>query len=266
MKRFLFLCLFLSVIISCRGLEIIEVEIEAVHTIEDSLNIIDFTTISLDSLQTLSKLSKNRNKSIGIFGGSYTIYKGSEIVKESWANYLDDVVTDYGQYGYGFSSDQGSIQDEVNGCDIKDIYVLWASTNDFRNNRIAGEVTDYTKYDNFNENKRVTQCGGINYCIKRLREKNPDCLIVMISSSIFIQTDTGYDESFANGTGETLARYVELQNKCCQQNGVPFLNLLSFDFLKESDFREDGLHYYPSAYEKLVIPTTVLIAQPDWFL
>ena len=43
-------------------------------------------------------------------------------------------VKDYGIPGHGYSSLQGSIQNQVDMCDLKDIYVLWSSNNDFLNN------------------------------------------------------------------------------------------------------------------------------------
>ena len=101
------------------------------NPIEIPIEIVDFSSITKDSLITLCNSSINRNKSIGVFGGSYSIMEESHIVKDGWRHYLNNNVTDYGKSGYGFSSDQGSIQDEVDSCDIKDIYVLWASTNDF---------------------------------------------------------------------------------------------------------------------------------------
>lgn len=227
---------------------------------------IDFTKITVDSLRVLCNTSVNRGKTIGVFGGSYSIIEGSEIVKDSWCTYLNAYVTDYGVGGYGFSREQGSIQNEVDYCDSKDIYVLWASTNDFNNNRRAGKPTDYSESDSFCEAKRSTQCGGINYCIKSLREKNPNCLIVMISSSKFFQTEKGYDMSKKNAAGESLKHLVDMQMECCRINRVPFVNLLDCVSFSEEDFCPDLLHYNNQGYSKLVLPTTLLISRPEWFL
>ena len=251
------LMVFLFLTLSCKGISI-DIVPERVK--------IDLSKISEDSLLVLCRTSANLGKTIGVFGGSYSIIEGSEIVKDCWRSYLDADVKDYGVSGYGFSCEQGSIQNEVNYCDTKDIYVLWASTNDFNNNRLAGEPTDYSMKDSFNEKKRSTQCGGINYCIKSLREKNPTCLIVMISSSCFFQTEKGFDMSKTNDAGESLRHYVEMQKECCRLNKVPFLNLLEMVSFTKDDFGPDLLHYNNQGYSKLIAPTTLLISRPQWFL
>lgn len=73
-------------------------------------------------------------------------------------------ITNYGVPGAGFSSLQGkSLQQQVDEAGVFDIYILWASTNDYTNKRAIGEYTDYTEFDGYNEEKLVTQAGGINY-------------------------------------------------------------------------------------------------------
>lgn len=117
---------------------------------------------------------KNYGKSIAVFGGSLSVLKESEAAKQIWADQLHSTVTTYGVGGAGFSRLQGhSLQQQVREAGIHDIYVLWASTNDFTNNRAIGSWSDYTAEDNYNEERLDTQCGGINYCIKTLLEKNP---------------------------------------------------------------------------------------------
>ena len=74
--------------------------------------------------------SSNRNKSVAIFGGSLSVKGESEAAKYLWHRYLNMKITDYGRYGFGFSSQQGSIQDLVDKARKHDIYILWASTND----------------------------------------------------------------------------------------------------------------------------------------
>lgn len=257
-------CVLWSIIVPCfASCQVLDLPEERV--IQTSRKPIVFSAISEDSLIVLCNNSSYRNKSIGVFGGSYSIIDGSEIVKNSWTYYLNASVTNYGHNRYGFSRKQGSIQDDVDNCDVKDVYVLWASTNDFNNNRKAGAPTDYTLVDSFNDKNRDTQCGGINYCITHLREKNPDCLIVMISSSVFFQSEKGYDFTKTNETGETLLDYVEKQRECCRLNNVPFLDLLENVSFSKDDFREDGIHLNEKGYQKLILPTTVLIAQPQWF-
>ena len=261
MRRWLNYLFIPFVIFSCKAIDVPTDEI-----VEHPRSYIDFTSITYDSLIVLCNSSPFKNKSIGVFGGSYSMIPESRVVKDGWKSYLNADVFDYGRGGYGFSCKQGSIQDEVDNCNVKDIYVLWASTNDFTSNREAGVPSDYTSKDNYNESKRETQCGGINYCIKRLKEKNPDCLIVMISSSIFYQSQNGHDVSLPNKTGKSLAYYVKMQSECCRLNKIPFLNLLECVKLEESDFQGDKLHYREKGYQKLLIPTTVMLASPHWFL
>ena len=48
-------------------------------------------------------------------------------------------VTNHGVAGAGFSSLQGkSLQLQVNEAGVFDIYILWASTNDYTNHRDVG--------------------------------------------------------------------------------------------------------------------------------
>ena len=165
-------------------------------------------------------------------------------------------MTDYGVGGYGFSREQGSIQNEVVICAFNYTCVLWAPTNGLNNNRQTGEPTDYSIVDSYDENKRSIQCGGINYCINTLREKNPNCLILMISSPVFLQTKKGYDMSKTNVAGESLNHFVNMQKECCRLNYVPFLNLLEMVQFCEDDFDDDLLHYNNQGYSKLLVPST----------
>lgn len=115
---------------------------------------------------------QNKGKSIGVFGGSLSVNPESETAKSIWKKMLGVTVTTYGVGGAGFSSLQGtSIQQQVDGAAVHDIYILWCSTNDYNGNRECGEWSDYTELDSYDESKLVTQCGGINYCIKKLLEK-----------------------------------------------------------------------------------------------
>ena len=116
---------------------------------------------------------KNAFKTIGVFGGSFSVISESDAAKKYWKEYLRCTVTNYGEGGAGYSSLQKglqghSIQDQVDGAGVHDIYILWASTNDFTNSREIGTYSDYTAIDNYDDNKLVTQCGGINYCIKKI--------------------------------------------------------------------------------------------------
>ena len=92
----------------------------------------------------------------------------------------------------GASSDQW----QVELANKHDIYILCASTNYYTNMHDVGMVADYTEAGGFDESKRVTQCGGINYCIKKLRVKNPECTICLFTSLKFFdnmgRSSSGY--------------------------------------------------------------------------
>ena len=81
---------------------------------------------------------KNYGKTIAVFGGSLSVNKESDAAKQLWANLLNAEVTTYGVGGAGFSSQQGyTLQQQVEDAGVYDVYVLWASTNDYTNSRYA---------------------------------------------------------------------------------------------------------------------------------
>ena len=126
---------------------------------------------------------KNYGKSIAVFGGSLSVNNESDAAKQQWADLLNAEVTTYGVGGAGFSNKQGyTLQKQVEDAGVYDVYVLWASTNDYNNSRECGTWQDYTVYDNYDPRKLTTQCGGINYCIKTLLEKNPKAEIYFTAS------------------------------------------------------------------------------------
>jgi lysophospholipase L1-like esterase len=196
-------------------------------------------------------------KSVAVFGGSVSVITQSKAGKDIWKDYLNWDITDYGKSGYGFSSLQGSIQTEVENCGVHDVYILWASTNDFTNNREAGKVTDYTEKDQHNEKKKETQCGGINYCIKKIREKNPNAIILFFISLPFFYTEAGYNEisSVHNNKGYNFYDYIKLQRQCCEYNKIPYLdqwNLKLFDINNCTQYyQSDKLHPTEAAYKLL---------------
>lgn len=200
------------------------------------------------------KYSANRGKTVAIFGGSLSVNKESQAAKLMWSRYLDMHITDYGHGGYGFSSLQGSVQDQVNRARKHDIYILWASTNDYTNNREPGTPTDYTAADNFNTSTLETQCGGLNYCIKKLREINPKATIYVFGALPFWWNSGGYDPSSTeqNKTGHNFWYYVDLQRQVAQLQGVKFFNQFSLPVLspgtKDRYYLQDNLHMNYNGY------------------
>jgi len=202
---------------------------------------------------------KNTGKTVGVFGGSISVYAESQSAKDIWVKKLGVSITDYGVAGAGFSSLQGttSIQAQVDGAASKDVYILWASTNDYRNNRECGTWSDYTAEDNYDSSKLVTQCGGINYCIKKLLTINPSAEIYFFTPLRFFSSEAGYnpftDET--NTTGKNFAEYIAEMKKCCDYYGIPVLDQFDLQgvniFNKSLYYKTDNLHLNEAGYEKI---------------
>lgn len=201
---------------------------------------------------------RNYGKSIAVFGGSLSVNKESDAAKQIWADLLNAQVITYGVGGAGFSARQGySLQRQVDTAGVHDVYVLWASTNDFNGNRECGTWRDYTELDGYDESRLDTQCGGINYCIRKLREKNPDAQIVFFTSLRFFGRDSGYNpySTDRNAAGHTFADYVRAQIECCRYHGIPVLNQFELQDVDVNNYSifylEDKLHMNASGYRRI---------------
>ncbi len=201
---------------------------------------------------------KNYGKDIAVFGGSLSVNKESDAAKQIWADLLCADVVTYGVGGAGFSSLQGySLQRQVDTAGVFPVYVLWASTNDFNGSREVGTWQDYTAFDGYDESRLVTQCGGINYCIRKLREKNPRAEIYFFTSLRFFSRDSGHNpfSTDVNSTGKTFADYVQAQIECCRYHGVAVLDQFSLQGIDEHNFEwfylPDQLHMNESGYRRI---------------
>lgn len=197
------------------------------------------------------KASFNYGKSVAVFGGSVSVIPVSDSAKNLWKKYLGMTVTNYGVPGAGFSSLQGkSLQQQVDEAGVFDIYILWASTNDYTGHRAVGNYTDYTEFDNYDQAKLITQAGGINYCIKKIYEKNPHAVIYFFTSSKAFVNRGGYDPFCPQGMNE----YVEMQKKVCELHGIPFLDQFfmgGYNIYNESLYYHDPIHMNGLGYKKL---------------
>lgn len=217
--------------------------------------------------------SSNQGKSVGVFGGSLSSLPESNIAKGLWKKYLYMDIKTYGKGGSGFSINQGSIQDQVDRAAKHDIYILWASTNDYTGGHPVGEATDYTEHDGFDETKRGTQCGGINYCIKKLREKNPECKIYLFTSLRFFGINNnetyGYEVMpiSTNSTGLSFYEYTQKQKACANLQHIPY-----FEQWKAQEgrvtpanyliyYKEDGYHMTEAGYFDIGIHQLLFLAQ-----
>lgn len=197
------------------------------------------------------KESFNYGKSVAVFGGSVSVIPASDSAKILWKEYLGMTVTNYGVGGAGFSSLQGkSLQQQVDEAGVFDIYILWASTNDYTNHREVGNYTDYTEFDGYDKTKLTTQAGGINYCIKRIYEKNPKAVIYFFTSSKAFNDRGGYDPFYAQG----MIRYVDMQKQICALHGIPLLDQFSFggyNIYNKQLYYHDPIHMNALGYKKL---------------
>jgi len=197
------------------------------------------------------KESFNYGKSVAVFGGSVSVIPVSDSAKSMWKEYLGMTITNYGVPGAGFSSLQGkSIQQQVDEAGVFDIYILWASTNDYTNHREVGCYTDYTEFDGYDKEKLTTQAGGINYCIKRIFEINPHAVIYFFTSSKAFNDRGGYDPFYPQG----MIQYVEMQKKVCELHGIPVLDQFSsggYNIYNKHLYYTDPIHMNASGYQKL---------------
>ena len=210
---------------------------------------------------------KNYGKTIAVFGGSLSVNKESNAAKQLWANLLNAEVTTYGVGGAGFSSQQGyTLQQQVEDAGVYDVYVLWASTNDYTNSRECGTWKDYTALDGYDKSKLTTQCGGINYCIKTLLEKNPNAEIYFFTSLRFFGVDAGHNpfSTEPNKTGKTFADYIEGQKACCAYYGIPVLDQFNLQGINEFNvdkfYMEDKLHMNEEGYKRIAPAQAAFLA------
>lgn len=197
------------------------------------------------------KESFNYGKTVAVFGGSVSVIPPSDSAKNMWKEYLGMTISDFGVPGAGFSSLQGkSLQQQVDEAGVFDIYILWASTNDYTNDRDVGSYTDYTEFDGYDTEKLTTQAGGINYCIKRIYEKNPQAVIYFFTSSKAFNDRGAYDPYIAEG----MNKYVEMQKEVCKLHGIPLLDqflLGGYNIYNMQLYYQDPIHMNALGYQKL---------------
>lgn len=204
------------------------------------------------------KGTQNFGAKIAVFGGSLSVNKESDAAKQIWADMLGAEVTTYGVGGAGFSNEQGyTLQKQVAEAGAYDVYILWASTNDYTNSREVGTWKDYTVYDGYDESKLNTQCGGINYCIKTILEKNPKAKIYFFTSLRFFSADSGHNpfSEVPNKIGKTFAEYVQGQKDCCAYYCIPVLDQFNLQGINEFNCAEfyvkDKLHMNEEGYRRI---------------
>lgn len=212
--------------------------------------------------------SAQERKSVAVLGGSLSSVPESEVAKRMWTEALGVDVVTYGVGGAGFSSEQGyTLQRQAREAGVHDVYVLWASTNDYMNNRECGSWRDFTEQDGLDSLRLTTQCGGINACIRTLQEKNPKAVIVFFTSLRFFGREDGWNP-FAethNATGLNFADYVQAQKECCAHYGVPLLDQFALQAVNPLNaaafYKPDLLHMTEEGYARIA-PVQVEFLRP----
>lgn len=189
--------------------------------------------------------------SIAVLGGSLSVCKESDVAKGVWADALGADVVTYGVGGAGFCRTQGhSLQIQAEEAGVHDVYVLWASTNDYNNRHECGTPMDWTAADGFAPEALDTQCGGINYCIHTLKAKNPDAVIVFFTSLPFFRSEDAWRR---NAPSPSMAFFVNSQKKCCSGAGVKVLDQFGHSPFSPSNYiyyyKKDKLHLTEKGYE-----------------
>ncbi len=197
-------------------------------------------------------------KSVAVFGGSLAANPECDVCKSMYTQLLlcSSVVT-YAHGGYGYATTNSSVQDFLPIMERHDIYILWCSTNDYDSGVQVGSPTDYTVADGFDEEHTNTQCGGLNKCIRAIREMNPNALIVGFTSMRFYGEDGSRNDGYIEDAppkryGLNFREYVDKQRETFELAGVPYFDQYNcglFDVGNYSNFYfSDGFHLNEDGY------------------
>ena len=94
----------------------------------------------------------------------------------------------------------------------------------------------------------------MNYCIRKLREVNPEATIYVFGSLPFWWNTGGYDPASTetNKTGHNFGYYVSLQRQVAELQGVKFFDQFSLPVLtpetKDRFYLKDNLHMNYDGY------------------
>ena len=133
--------------------------------------------------------------------------------------------------------------------------------------RPCGTWKDFTADDGFDEAARTTQCGGINYCIRKLLEKNPPAEIYFFTSLRFFRAEAGFNpfSEAPNKTGKTFAEYIEAQKACCARFGIPVLDQFSLQGMNEYNadlyYLKDRLHMNEDGYRRIGLMQAAFLSE-----
>jgi len=169
---------------------------------------------------------------VGVFGGSLSSARESEMGKNIWRKKLNIEVVTHGLGSAGFTDtakQKKSVPLQIEDAPPYDIYVLWASTNDVR----SGSVGDLESTD------PSTQSGGIRESVSIIRKKNENAQILF-----FCSLPVFYDSR------NSLIPFVEGQKSICKYLDIPYLDQFIFFNIDiyEDYYRDDKTHLTEAGY------------------
>jgi len=187
--------------------------------------------------------SENKGKSIGIFGGSWSCSSWSWVEREILSSLLSSPsINTYGFGSRGYATHLGNdVQEQVINSEEKDIFLLMGTSNDWRDNLPLGTIYDYTVSDGFDDAKRSTFCGGINFCINFLRTHYPSSKIMFLGGHKFFDNPSGYiwDSRSFNKLRLRYSDYLIAERECAERQGVPYM-----DQFHEIPIDKDNYHTF----------------------
>ncbi len=198
-------------------------------------------------------------KSIAVMGGSLAANNEADAAKSLYLQLLhcSSVVT-YARGGMGYATADYRITDFLPLLSQHDIYVLWCSTNDYGTGVPVGSPTDYTEADGYNESHAETQCGGMNKCIRAIRQAFPQATVVGYTSLPFFGSGgsrkDGYLEEASPQSGQDInfSQYVEKQRQVFDAANVPYFDQFACGLFDEDNYSSfyisDGFHLNMDGY------------------
>lgn len=189
--------------------------------------------------------------SLAVLGGSISVKPESEVCKNYWTEQLGLEIVNYGINGAGLSATTQvpGIREEAQDAALHhhDIYLLWASSNDFKTQSQMSDVT-----------------AGLDYCYKQILDHNPKAHVVLFTSMpVFNAGSSGYD---VKATGEKSMRaYVDAEIAWCEANEVPYLDLFREAGFNTSNrthyYYDDNVHLKTLGYEHIKQRTTAFLEE-----
>ncbi|MCD8304383.1 MAG: SGNH/GDSL hydrolase family protein [Prevotellaceae bacterium] len=198
-------------------------------------------------------------KSIAVLGGSLAANDGGDVCKSLYCKLLhcSPIVT-YARGGFGFATKGYSVLDFLPYLGQHDIYILWCSTNDYNTGIPVGEPTDYTEADGFNEKNAETQCGGMNKCIRSIREAYPGALVVGFTSLPFFGEEASREDGYSaaakpcKGQDVNFSEYIEKQKETFERADVPYFDQFAYGLFDIENYTTfyvtDGFHLNRDGY------------------